>query len=98
MDNINLKSVTPHEFVKLCREKRVYRPAQTPFLENLGIYINDSKVYKIVLQAYRETLNRSRKVGLSSWFTVITENIPQNPIIIPRDMDLDHQLVLDLHI
>ena len=89
MENINSKSVSLHEFVKLCRERRVYKINQTPYLEHLGLYIKDSKVYKIVLQAYRETLNRSRKVGLKSWFTIITENIPENPIISPREMDLD---------
>ena len=89
MENNTSKSVTLHEFVKLCREKRVYKINQTPYLEHLALYIKDSKVYKIVLQAYRETLSRSKKVGLNSWFTIITENIPENPIISPRDMKLD---------
>ena len=93
MENNNLKSVTLHEYLKLCRERRLYKSNQTPFIENIGFYIKDSKVYKIVLQAYRETLNKSKKVGINSWFTIITENLPQNTIISPKEMKLNDKNV-----
>ena len=84
-----MKNVTMQEYLKLCREKRLYKSNQTPFIENIGFYIKDSKVYKIIIQAYRETLNKSKKVGINSWFTIITENLPQNTIISPKDMKLN---------
>ena len=93
MDNINLKYVTLHEYLMLSRERRLYKSNQTPFIENMGFYIKDSKVYKIVLQAYRETLNKSKKVGIKSWFTIITEKLPQNSIISPKEMKLNDKEV-----
>ena len=53
--------VNLHEYMQLLRDKKIYRVNQTPFLEHIGLYVNDLKVYKIVLHAYRETLNKSKK-------------------------------------
>ena len=75
--------------MQLCRERRLTQVKQTPFIEHIGISIKDSKVYKIVLLAYRETLNKSKKVGLGSWFTIITENLPQNLLISPNEMKIN---------
>ena len=68
MENNNLKRVTLYQYMQLCRERRLIQVKQTLFIEHIGIYIKDSKVYKIVLQAYRETLSKSKKVGLGSLF------------------------------
>ena len=75
--------------MQLCRKRRLIQVKHTPFIEHIGIYIKDSKVYKIILQAYRETLNKSKKVGLNSWFTIITENLPQNLLLCPKEMKLN---------
>ena len=80
--------VSLHEYMQLLRDRKIYRVNQTPFLEHIGLYVNDLKVYKIVLQAYRETLNKSKKVGIHSWFTVITENLPQNLLISPAEIPI----------
>ena len=51
----------------------------------------------IILQAYRETLNKSKKVGLNSWFTIITENLPQNLLLSPNEMKLnDKNIQIDI--
>ena len=97
MENNNLKRVTIYEYMQLCRERRLIQVKQTPFIEHIGIYIKDSKVYKIVLQAYRETLNKSKKVGLGSWFTIITENLPQNLLICPTEVyDKNNKIPCDI--
>ena len=61
---------------------------QTQFLEHISLYVNDSKVYKVVLQAYRETLNKSKKDGIHSWFSIITENLPKYLLISPADIPI----------
>ena len=80
--------VNLHEYMQLIRDKKIYRVNQTPFLEHIGLYVNDLKVYRIVLLAFHETLNKSKKVGIHSWLSIITENLPQNLTISPAEIPI----------
>ena len=70
--------VNLHEYMRLFRDRKIYRANQTPLIEHIGLYIYDGKV-----------LNKSKKVGLNSWFTIITDRLPQHSIINAPNIKID---------
>jgi hypothetical protein len=78
------------EYVNMLRERRIYTPKQTPFLQYICIYIDDRKVYKVLLHAYHCTLKKVKKVGIYNLFTFLEKDKLPNYYMInsPKEFDI----------
>ena len=84
------KKVELHQYLQLLRERRIIQSKQTPYLDSVSLYVNNGRVYKIMLIAYKI----AKKVGLESTHTLIKENIPQNQLISHPEAKIDDGLYI----
>lgn len=69
-----------HEFVKQLRLSHVFTQKQSIVIDNLYIYFNDLKVYKVVIAINPDMKKKARRLGLNGDY--ITTMIDNNPITI----------------
>ena len=55
-----------HDFVKDLKLTRVFTQKQCTVIENLYIYIEDLKVYKVVIVVHPDMLKKARRLGLDT--------------------------------
>jgi len=59
-----------YTFIDSLWEKGIYTLKQLGFLENIYIYMDDLRIYKIVLAAYPKELRKALKRGITSQYTI----------------------------
>ena len=55
-----------HDFVKQLRLMKVFTSKQSVVIDNIFIYIEDLKVYKVVLQVNPLMMKKARRLGIKS--------------------------------
>lgn len=63
-----MSKVTLHEFVKDIKIAKVFTQKQTVVIENLYIYFEDLKVYKVVIAVNPLMMKKAKKLGLNSQY------------------------------
>ena len=84
------KKVELDQYLQILRERPIIQSRSTQYLDSVSLYVNNGRVYKIMLIAYKI----AKKVGLESTHTLIKENIPQNQLISPPEAKIDDGLYL----
>jgi hypothetical protein len=79
-----------HNYLQILRDNRIFKSSQTPFLEYIVIYTDDSKVYKVLLHAYQSTLKKAKMKGINSLFTFYEkDNLAGSyKILSPKEYDI----------
>ena len=66
-----------HDFVKQLRLSKVYSSKQTVVIDNLYIYFNNLKVYKVVIAINPDMKKKAKRLGLvGDYITTYFDNIP----------------------
>ena len=55
-----------HDFVKQLKLMKVFTTKQSVVIDNIFIYIEDLKVYKVVLQVNPSMMKKARRLGVNS--------------------------------
>lgn len=72
-----MKPVSIHEFVKNLKMAKCFTQKQSVVIENLFIYFNDLKVYKVVVYTNPDMTKKAKKLGFSSGVkTIFMDDIP----------------------
>ncbi len=66
-----MSGITLHDFVKELRINKTFTSKQERFIENLYIYFEDLKVYKIVIALVPSLVQKAKKFGLNEQYTTI---------------------------
>lgn len=67
--------VNIHEFVKELKLAKVYTQKQTRFIENLYIYFEDMKVYKVIIAVNPGNFKRAKKLGMQPYLTTYFDDV-----------------------
>ena len=66
-----------HDFVKQLRLSKVYTTKQTVVIDNLYIYINNMKVYKVIVAVNPAMKKKAKRLGLlSDYITTYFDDVP----------------------
>lgn len=66
-----------HDFVKNLKLSKVFTSKQCIVIENLLIYFNDLKVYKVIISVNPDQLKKAKKLGINSQYhTIFMDDIP----------------------
>ena len=66
-----------HDFVKQLRLSKVYTTNQTVVIDNLYIYINNMKVYKLIVAVNPNMSKKAKRLGLlSDYITTYFDDVP----------------------
>lgn len=66
-----------HDFIKQLRLSKVYTSKQTTVIDNLYIYINNMKVYKVVIAVNPNMRKKARRLGLQGdYITTYFDDVP----------------------
>lgn len=66
-----------HDFVKQLRLSHVFTQKQSLVIDNLYIYFNDLKVYKVVIAVNPDMMKKAKRLGLSNdYHTTFFDDIP----------------------
>ena len=84
------KKVDLHQYMQLLRERRIIPSKFSPYLDLVTLYVNDGRVYKVMLIAYKT----AKKVGLHHMHIMIKDNLPKNMLISPSEANIDKGLLL----
>ena len=84
------KKVDLHQYMQLLRERRIIPSKFSPYLDSVSLYVNDGRVYKVMLIAYKT----AKKIGLDHERIMIKENLPKNMLISPTEAKIDKGLLL----
>jgi len=82
------KKVDIPTYVQLLRERGIIKSRMSPYLDSVSLYVNDGKVYKIMLIAYKI----ANKAGLDHTHILIKDNLPKNILINPPECIIDKGL------
>ena len=64
-------------FIQDLRAAKVYTSKQCVVIENLFIYLHDSKVYKVILSINPNQIKKAKKLGITKQYTtVFLDDIP----------------------
>ena len=59
-----------YEFIKELRKQRLYTVKQSMYVENIFIYVEDSEVYKIILQVDPAMIKKAKKIRLNNEYVI----------------------------
>ena len=72
-----MKPVDIHTFVNNLKQARCFTQKQSIVIENLFIYFNDLRVYKVIVFTNPDMSKKAKKLGFDSCCrTIIMDNIP----------------------
>ena len=72
-----MEPVDLHQFVKDLKLNRMVTQKQCTVIDNLFIYFNDLKVYKVVIQANPLMMKKAKKLGIDrEYVTIFMDDIP----------------------
>lgn len=72
-----MKPVDIHTFVRDLKLAKCFTQKQTIVIENLFIYFNDLKVYKVVVYTNPDMRKKAKKLGFGNVYkTIIMDDIP----------------------
>ena len=72
-----MKPVDIHTFVSNLKQARCFTQKQCVVIENLFIYFNDLKVYKVIVYTNPDMNKKAKKLGFGSVYkTIIMDDIP----------------------
>lgn len=72
-----MKAVDLHEFVKDLKLSRAITQKQCLVVDNLFIYFNDLKVYKVVVQVNPSMMKKASRLGFrDSYHTIFMDDVP----------------------
>jgi len=84
------KKVDLHQYVQLLRERGILKCKMSPYLDSLSLYVCDGAVYKIMIIAYKV----AKKAGINCTHIMIKENLPENILISPSEVNIDKGLYI----
>ncbi len=87
-----MSGITLHDFVKELRINKTFTSKQERFIENLYIYFEDMKVYKIVIALVPSLVQKAKKFGLNEQYTTIQTPVIQKTLKIETLSDEDKLL------
>ena len=80
-----MKPVDIHQFVKDLKLAKCFTQKQCVVIENLFIYFNDLKVYKVIVYTNPDMSKKAKKLGFGNVYkTIIMDEIP----IYVKDLNL----------
>lgn len=66
-----------HDFIKQLRLTKVYTSKQTTVIDNLYIYFNNMKVYKVIVAVNPNMSKKAKRLGLhSDYITTYFDDVP----------------------
>ena len=77
MDGVNLRAsaqvnaLTVHDFVKDLRINKLFTSKQSLVIENLYIYFEDLKVYKVIIAIHPSMMKKAKKLGFNELYTTV---------------------------
>ena len=66
-----MSGVNLHDFVKDLRTNKLFTTKQTLVIENLYIYFEDLKVYKVIIAIYPSMMKKAKKLGFNEQYTTV---------------------------
>lgn len=83
-----MEPVDLHQFVKDLKLNRMVTQKQCTVIDNLFIYFNDLKVYKVVIQANPLMMKKAKKLGIDrEYVTIFMDDIP---IKVDKELHVEH--------
>ena len=67
-DSLCVKGISIHQFVKDLKLAKVFTQKQCLVIENLYIYINDLKVYKVIIALNPSMMKKAKKLGFNNQY------------------------------
>ena len=66
-----LCGINLHDFVKDLKIKKMFTSKQAIVIENLYIYFEDLKVYKVIIAVHPSMMKKAKKLGFSEPYTTV---------------------------
>ena len=59
-----------YEFIEEIKKMGLYKVKMSMYVESINIYVNDEKVYKLMLHVNPDVLKKAKKVGLNQEYVI----------------------------
>ena len=80
-----------HEFIKHLKLSKVFSAKQSIVIDNVFIYFEDLKVYKVVLQVNPSMMKKAKKLNINSEYITMFMDGPKQTKL-KFDEDIKHEL------